>query len=231
MPEKIEGLVKRVYRSWKKRLPQAQGIHLDEEAFACFLEGRLSPSENERINTHLVSCDSCLEAFVSSINAQGASTLEVPQGLEDKVRAILSLKEKMTVLEVILRLKENMLEVINSNGDILVGQELVPARSRKIRDFKDEVTLLKDFKHVQVEVRLENKAGKYFNLMIQVKKKHSQGLLKDLRVTLIKDGLELESCISDTGSVNFEHILLGRYSLEVTCAAQAVALVTLDILN
>ncbi len=231
MLEKIEGLVKTVYRSWKKRLPQAQGMHLDEEAFACFLEGRLSESENERINTHLISCDNCLETFALSINAQGADSPEVPQELEDKVRAILSLKEKMTILEVILRLKENMLEVINSNGDILVGQELVPApvRSRKIKDFKDEVTVLKDFKHVQVEVRLENKGGKYFNLMIQVKKKHSQGLLKDLRVTLIKDGLELESYISDTGSVNFEHILLGRYSLEITSSADRVALVMLDV--
>ncbi len=191
----------------------------------------MSESENERINTHLISCDNCLETFALSINAQGADSPEVPQELEDKVRAILSLKEKMTILEVILRLKENMLEVINSNGDILVGQELVPApvRSRKIKDFKDEVTVLKDFKHVQVEVRLENKGGKYFNLMIQVKKKHSQGLLKDLRVTLIKDGLELESYISDTGSVNFEHILLGRYSLEITSSADRVALVMLDV--
>lgn len=232
MSEKIEGLVKAVYKSWKKRLPKAQGMHLDEESFACFLEGRLSAEEKERINTHLISCDDCLEIFSLSINAQDANMQEVPGELLDKVRVIISLKEKMTVLEVILRLKENMLEVINSNGDILVGRELVSApalRSRNIRDFKDEVTVLKDFKDVRVEVRLENKGGKYFNLMLQVKKKHRQGLLKDLRVTLIKDDLELESCISDTGSVNFEHILLGKYSLEVTCATERVALVMLDV--
>jgi len=76
---------------------------------------------------------------------------------------------------------------------------------------------------------LLNKKGKYFNVIIKAKQKQSLRAIKDLRITLIKEGVELESYLSDFGSAVFEHVLLGKYSLEVSSIKGRLATVVLDI--
>jgi len=232
MADKFEALIKKVYQGWKKGL-EVTDNHPDEEAMACFIDGRLTHEENEQIQAHLVTCDNCAQILSLSLSAERFEGLkEAPKELLEKAQDILKLKDRLPVFEVILRLKENMLEIIKANGDILLGQELIPApvlRSRKIKDFKDEVTILKDFKDIRVEVRVDNKDGKYFNVMIKAKHRYGEHLLKDLRVTLIKEGVELESYLSDTGSVSFEHVLLGKYHLELTSVSDKLASVVLDV--
>ena len=78
-------------------------------------------------------------------------------------------------------------------------------------------------------MKVENKGGRYFNVTIRARQKNSVRPFKDMRVTLIKEGMELESYFSDSGSVSFEHILLGKYNLEVTSIKDRLALVVLDI--
>lgn len=231
MAERIEGLIKAVYKSWKKHSRGQEG-HPGEEDLACFFEGKLNPEESEAIKTHLISCILCSQIFALCLEAEAWEIKEVPLELLNTAKEILSLRVRPVFLEIFLRVKENMLEIIKANADVLLGQELVPApvlRSRKIKDFKDEVTLLKDFKDITLEVRIENKDGKYFNVAIKAKDKKGLGIVKDIRVTLIREGLELESYLSDSGMVSFEHILLGKYSLEIINASGKLASVILDV--
>ncbi|MFA4989145.1 MAG: zf-HC2 domain-containing protein [Candidatus Omnitrophota bacterium] len=228
----MEKLIRTVYNSWKKGQFKETAVHPDEETLACFLDGTLSEQENERLRAHLAVCNNCSQACALNLGAEAAELKEVPGELLDKVKSSLSLKNRLSALEIFLRVKENILEIIKVNGDILLGQELVPAallRSRDIKDFKDEVVILKDFQDVRVEIKIENKAGKYFNLFLQAKHKFAPHLLKDLRVTLIKDDLELESYLSETGSVNFEHVLLGKYRLELNSPGNRLAAIILDV--
>lgn len=231
MTDKLEGLVKAVYRKWKKR----EGVktpHLDEEELGSFFDGGASSEERERITGHLIACEECSLRFALSLSAESTELRELPAGLLDKVKEGSNLSDKSTGLEIFLRLKENMLEIINVTGDILMGQELIPApilRSRNIKDFRDEVTIFKDFKDLRLEVRVENKKEKYFNVTIKAKQKQSAKALKDLRITLIREGVELESYLSDFGSVIFEHVLLGKYSLEVSSVSGKLATVVLDV--
>jgi hypothetical protein len=129
-------------------------------------------------------------------------------------------------------LKDKALEILETTGDVLVGQEFVPhpvLRSRKIKEFKDEVTILKDFKEIRVEVKIENKENRGFDLVIFVKDKLSNRIIKDLRVTLIKDDLELESYLSNYDKVVFEHILAGKYIIEISNIEDKVASILLDV--
>ena len=148
------------------------------------------------------------------------------------VKNLVRPEDKPPILEIILKLKEKALELLNTTGDILVGQELVPApvlRSRQMKDFKDEVTILKDFKDIRVEVKIENKHGEFFNVTVMVKEKETQKVIKDLRVCLLKDELELESYLNDAGKVTFEHILLGKYTVEISTLENKLASILLDI--
>lgn len=156
MPEKLEKLIRFVYKKWKLEQPQLQEPHPDEETIVCFLENKLSGQESEHIKTHLTTCDSCAEVVAVQLKLKAIETKEIPEAVLMRVKNLVVTEDKASILGIFLKLKEKALEILNTTGDVLVGQELVPAsilRSRKIKDFQDEVTILKDFKDIRVEVK------------------------------------------------------------------------------
>ncbi|MBU1727376.1 MAG: zf-HC2 domain-containing protein [Candidatus Omnitrophica bacterium] len=232
MPDKLEEVIKAAYGQWKSELPQAGDEHPDEEIFACFLENKLSAEEDERIKAHIISCKDCLDTVLTYLTLHEGEVKDVPEELLGRVKGLFLEQGENPVLDIFLLLKEKALEIINTSGDVLVGQEFIPApvlRTRSIKDFKDEVTILKDFKDLRVEAKIENKLGKAFNLSVTVKDKVTQKTMKDLRVSLIKDDVELESYVSDSGKVVFEHVLLGKYVVEILGVEKKIASVILDI--
>ncbi len=232
MQDKLEKLIKLVYKKWKSAQPKTGDMHPDEETLACFLENRLSEAENEGVRQHLISCDRCAEVVILQAKLKTETTKEVPGELLERVKELVISRDKSPVLEILLKLKRKALEILSTTGDVLIGQELVPApvlRSRKIKDFKDEVNILKDFKDIRVEAKVENKGGQAFNLVIIVKQRETQKIIKDLRITLFRDDLELESYLTSSGSVTFEHVLLGRYKVEISTVNTKVASILLDI--
>ena len=232
MYSRIEELISGVYRKWKAGKIKKEALHPDEEALACFLEGKLGQEEAEEIKAHLINCDFCSEAVALNLKMKPAQQQEVPEVLSERLKDMFLTDDKSLWLEIILLLKEKAMEIINTTGDVLVGQELMPApllRSRSIKEFKDEITILKNFRDIQVEAKIENKAQKAFNVIIVVKQKNTQKIIKDIRVTLIKDDLELESCLADSGSVIFENVLVGKYKVEISGIDERVASILLDI--
>lgn len=232
MQDRLEKLIKVVYKKWKTERPTTQQTHPDEETLVCFLEGRLSQKENEQIKLHLISCEDCAEVFVIQARLKTTEEKAMPEDLLERMKDLVSLQDKTSILEIILKFKEKILELVSTSGDILVGQELVPApvlRSRRTKDFKDEITILKDFKDIIVEAKIENKGGQVFDLTVVIKEKKTQKIIKDLRVTLLKDDVELESYLADSGKVTFEHILLGKYTIEIENLENKLVSILLDI--
>ncbi len=231
MQDKLEKLIKKVYKRWKLDESVSKAGHPDEETLVCFLEDRLTKQESESIREHIVTCATCAEIIATQLKLKGSQDIEVPPDLLERVKENLSL-DTGSLLEIWLRLKEKFIEILNTTGDILMGQELVPApiiRSRKVKNFPDEVTILKDFQDIRVEAKIENKGAQAFSLTVIVKEKPTQKILRDLRVTLIKDDVELESYISDAGKVTFEHVLIGKYTVEISTIDKRLASILLDI--
>ncbi|MBI4706461.1 MAG: zf-HC2 domain-containing protein [Candidatus Omnitrophica bacterium] len=232
MQDKMDKLVKHVYKKYKADVHVYENEHPGEERLASFLEGGLSKDESEHVKAHLLSCSDCMDNFASNFPVFPIEKLDVPAAGLAELKELILAQKKVSFLEIALRLKEKMLEVINTNGDCLVGLELIPApvlRSREIKDFKDEVVILKDFGDIRVEVKVENKDKNTFNLIIVAKNRQTQQVLKDLRITLIKDGLEMESCLANSGSVVFEHVELGVYKVEVSSIEERLASILLDV--
>ena len=232
MKNKLEILIKKVYQAWKLAQPKQEEPHPNEETFVCFIECKLSRKENERIKTHLIGCQRCAEAFAVSLKLEVIENQVAPEQLVQEAKRLIEEQDKLSILEIGLRFKEKAIEIMNTTGDILVGQEFVPApvlRSRKAKDFKDEVTILKDFKDIRVEVKIENKGSQAFDLTVLVKEKESQKIIKDLRVTLLRQDLELESYLNDSGKVIFENVLLGKYTVEISTLESKLASVLLEI--
>lgn len=232
MQHNLEYLIKKVYKKWKSQRPKMPQLHPDEESMICFLEGRLSSVDEANIKAHLLECDRCTEVVAIQAKLKIAPMQEVPEGLIKNAKSLVLRKEDLSILEIILKLKERALEIINTNGDVLVGREFMPApvlRSHKIKDFKDEVTILKDFLGLRVEIKIEQKRNEEVNVIVLAREKETQKVIKDLRITLVKGDLELESYLVDSGRVVFEHVLLGKYTIEIATRNERLASVLVDI--
>lgn len=232
MENRIEKLIAIAYKRWKA--DQADKMHPDEETMVCFLENRLSQEESEGAKLHLAKCQRCSEILVAQIKLGNLKEGPVPEDLLIKAKELVGNEYIDTggILGLVLRFKKDAIELLDTVGDVLVGQELIPApvlRSRKIKDFKDEVTILKDFKDMRVEIKVENKQAKAFNLIVIARQKGTQRITKDLRISLIKDDAELESYLAESGKVVFEHILIGKYTIEISNLGGKVASILLDI--
>jgi len=230
--DNLEKLIKKVYRKYKSGVSGKAEVHPDEEAMACFWEGKLSAEESETIKSHLTKCVECAEAFSIQACLEKTGELEVPPDLIPAIKKALIEGIKDPILEIILKFKESFFELVSTSGDVLVGQELMPApllRSRKIKNFKDEVTILKDFDNIRAEIKIENKGESVFTLAILIKEKQSSVPLKDLRVTLSREDSELESYVSDSGKVIFDHVLTGKYTIEISNPEKRLASILLNI--
>lgn len=228
----FERLAKVIYREWKTAHHFTGKEHPDEETLVCFLEDKLPLPDNNLVQQHLLSCDLCAEYLSTQLKIQPHLSLDVPDSLLVKLKKLVGQDTRENLLEIFVHLKEKALEIIQTSGDVLLGQELVPApilRSRKINEFKEEVSILKDLQQIRVLAKIQNKSAKSFNLTITVKDKQSQKIDKNLRITLIKDGLELESYVNDAGSSFFENIPPGNYTVEVSRQAQREAVIDLKV--
>lgn len=228
----LEKITRIIYRERKASMSSKVREHPDEESLACFLEDKLSAADKDMVIKHLLSCDSCAEYLSVQLKIQPHLSLDVPAPLLEKVKKIVNQDAGGILLEIFLKLKDKTMEIIQTTGDVLVGQELIPApvlRSRQVNEFKEEVCILKDLKQIRVLAKIQNKDNKKFNLTVSVKDKQSQKIPQDLRITLIKDGVELESYLTDSGSSYFENILPGNYTVEVSRQGQKEALIDLKV--
>ena len=228
MPEDIEKLIREVYRKYKRTL--VSDAHPNEEMLVCFFEGRLSDDEAEGIKKHFLSCDSCAEAFATVTMLPENQEMEVPKGLLEKAKNIVSLPGAL--FEIAVRIKDQAYELLHTTGDVLVGQELMPApllRSRNIKDFKDEIVILKDYNGIRVEVKIEKKADSFFSVSVFAKEIQTQRIVKDMRATLIKEDMELESYITDSGRIIFDHVMLGKYAIELAGAEDKITTINIEV--
>lgn len=233
MQDNFEKLIRLIYRRWKLDQHGADAGHPEEDDLACFFAGNLSQEESARIKAHLLTCDNCAE--IASIQAQlkeGVLSEHVPGELAGRIKKLVIRRNEESVLGIVLRLRDDVLELIETTGVVVLGGELVPVpvlRARKIKDFKDEIIILKDFKDIKVEIKIENRAKKSFNFSVAIQDKQSQQLLRDLRIALLKDDLELESRLTDSGRVIFEDVRVGRYTIEISNLNDKIASVLLEL--
>ena len=232
MLNNFEKISRIIYREQKGKIPLLGRDHPSEEEMACFLDDKLPGEDKNIICKHLLNCEVCVEYLSVQLKIQPQLSLDVPELLLEKVKKLVGQKDGENLLEIFLKLKEKALEIIQTTGDVLLGQELIPApvlRSRKINEFKEELSILKDLQRIRVLAKIQNNSTKSFNLTITVKDKQTQKVENNLRITLIKDDLELESYINDSGSSFFENILPGDYIVEVSRQGQREAVIDLKV--
>ena len=230
--DNFERTAKLIYRQRKSAHPFTGKKHPDEEKLSCFLEGKLDPDEMKSVQEHLVECELCSRYLSVELKTEAHLSLDVPENLLEKVRKMVQENIRVNLLEVALLLKEGIFKIIHTTGDVLLGQELVPApvlRSREISEFKGEVSIIKDLRQIRILVKVRQKSGSAFDLLLEAKDRRNSGKRKNLRVSLFKEGLELESYFNNSGIFLFENLSPGDYLVETRCRTRREAMIELKV--
>ena len=73
---RIEGLIRAIYRHWKRSTAKTSDPCPCEEILACFVEGLLSKKEEEEVKSHLIVCDRCTDAALIAERIKNNSILK-----------------------------------------------------------------------------------------------------------------------------------------------------------
>ncbi len=225
-----ESFIRFVYGRWRKSNLKVYEEHPDAEELTCLQEGRLPKEKEGEMKRHILTCDACAASFALSLSLLDKAELPLPLMLSKYTKEKLGIKDYDT-MELILRMKDKAIEVIRANGDILLGQELIPAavlRSRNISDFSKEVILLKKMNNIKVQVKIMSAGVGHFGVSVRVEDKQGREAVRDLRVSLFKRGLEIESYLSDSGEVLFEYVPAGNYIIGIFRAGEDPSTVIIE---
>ncbi|HQO37898.1 MAG TPA: hypothetical protein PLP56_05030 [Candidatus Omnitrophota bacterium] len=231
MSDRIERFIAMAFEDWKKEQPQSAG-HPSEEEIACFLEGRLDKADAERIRMHCASCDECAQLLAAELGSYPQETIEVPRKTLEAAAAMVSDDRRAPELYIALKMRDFGFEIVRVTGDVLFGQEFIPAavlRSRHITDFRDEITMVRDFSAGRIEVRIQAGRDASFAVTVSAADKKTHRPLQDLRVTLSRDDIELESKVAQQGKAVFDHVPAGRYAIAVAGIKTGIGRVVIDV--
>ncbi|MCX7661787.1 MAG: hypothetical protein N2Z79_03785 [Candidatus Omnitrophica bacterium] len=227
----FEELVTKLYRIWKFKKDKSL-THPDEEELVCFLEDRLSEEEKRNIRRHIIDCSICAQNLATRLSiGEEFKEMHVSSALIEKIKEIIDAQTE-NFIEIILKLKGKVLELIYTQADVLLRNELLPApvlRSKNIKDFDSEIYFLRDFAELRIEIKIEARPQNLFDLSLIVKDKKTNQIIKDLRVSLFKDQLEIESYITSTGKISFENLKPATYKIEISSIESKFATIFLEV--
>lgn len=232
MQNKIEQIIARVYKTWRQKFPRAGESCPDEETLASFFEGRLAQEESQRLKNHIIGCDRCSELIV--FLSQEVKEIPVPEELINRAKNMILNQEKAktTFLEIILGFKEKVIDLIKTSGDILFGQEfasLPVLRSRNIKDFGQEVIIVKDLGNIKTEIEIENKTNYHAKITVKLSDINTGKPTEGLRITLIRAKQEIESYITESGKTVFDNVPADKYSVEISSPELIIGKILLEI--
>lgn len=228
----IEKLIKMAYKIYRDRQTKDSSPCPDEETMVCFGEGRLSKEDSAKLQKHLLSCERCAQVL-SLYNIKIEKEQIVPEFLIKKTKGLIGKKIPTSLIEITLSVKERLLEIINTTGDIVLDNEIIPLpvlRSRQIKKILEEVTIIKEFQNIRISGRIEKREKGKVKVGISLCDKNTSEPLKDLRIGLFKDDIELESYVIDSGCSSFDNLSFGKYTLKIFRGEEELGVIKLEVI-
>ena len=216
MDSSIEKVIKLIYQKFRQRFAASRLDCPDEETIVCFCEGKLSKEAREDFKKHILKCERCAQ-IVSLYTLDITPEHSVPEYLLKKAKDIIDTAAPH-LLEIKIVIKKKFLELVSTNGDVILDNQILPLpvlRSRQIEDSREEVEIVKEFKDSIININIEKKDNSRVKLIIKIYDKNTSLPVEGFRISLFKKEVELESYLVDSGKVIFDKVDLGIYDLQV----------------
>ena len=231
MTDGFEKVIGRVYKKWKRSVAKKAGPHPSIGELASFAEKTMSSEDRSSILEHSLGCEICSD-IIAIQSLPLSEDYSVPPELSALVRESAGRELEKSCLEIVIRLKDLFFDIVSTTGNIRGDRKLVPSavlRSRDMRAIKNDACIIKDLKNCRIEVMVETMLHKGCRVTVMVKDKITRMIIKGARFSLIQEGIELESYVTDSGKAVFEYISAGIYEITIVLRRKRLGAVVLEI--
>ncbi len=230
---KLESLLKEAFKRKVWKSVKNTNKCLSDETMTCLIENRISKNDEVIVNDHIVHCHSCAEKLSSYLviarDLSREGEIQPPMFLLDRVKQLVSEKLSASdVLDIVLDIKERVLELIHTTGELLLGPTLVPAlRGKDEAESKKSIHVVKNFDKFTAEVEIDKRVSNSTDLILRLTEKESNKRAEGIRVSLLKNEREIESQVLEGGKVKFEDIKPDSYKILIIKDEKAVGSVNI----
>lgn len=234
MPSKRNQRLKSIYNLWKSTKNISFAIHPTEEDLACFIEGRIPERESDLIKEHLILCRECAEKIALALKLKISKKVLLPSFLLKPIVFLKNDNREKKFLELFIKIKGETLELIRASAKSREKRYSTPAllfRNIRPESFKNQLTILKHFANLLLEIKIFREKKDQLNLTLILKKPISSKLMRQIRIELIKDGRELESKLCTSGKLNFLHLQPGEYTLDIYKYRNKIGNIRINIIH
>jgi len=194
----------------------------DEEKLLDYLEGRLAEEDRFEVEEHLSDCQTCLDALVittAMVKDEDRLALDrVPAEVTESAVQLVTSQCTKSCGALMEKIERSIKETFSKISDSLqlgpwARWQPVPIRGSRKAASDDLVCLRVPFKDIDTEIEIEKTGGNKAHVRVKLHEasKHREGV----RVTLKAGEREIASCLFEDGSVLFEDIPFGHYSISL----------------
>ena len=200
----------------------------DEETLAMFLQGELAAGERHGIEGHLARCAPCADECVAAFKAAETTGAEpdLPPQLLNRAKALFGRSESR--FDIAVRLFRGCLELLSTTGR-LVPQPMPVVRGKAESPEGNALRVEQEVGRFRVAVELELAEPEACRILANVTE--GSGHPADgVRLTLASGDREHASFLTRAGSVVFDRISPGEYSIAVSESGNALGRIRLNLM-
>ncbi len=238
MDKNIESILKQALVNLKnKNRFRIKGKCLNDGDLAYLIEGQTSESEREKFLEHILSCQKCtikLKEHLLVLNTIAKTgMLDTPETVVQAAMNLFSPEVGPNILEIVLNFKEKVIELIRTTGEVFQGPQLIPVPVLRSQDygnqFTNEIKIVKEFDSILTEVGFEKNKPGICDVEIRLTEKETKKKMQGLRVTLSKNGKEIESSLVEGGKVVFRDMKPDKYCVSIIREDKKLGIIDISI--
>ena len=222
--ERIAEILRRLMSRTQGRDNQADCP--DEETLAVFLSGSLDDAARNLVETHLTSCSLCVEDLVAAYKSGKLGIDKVPQRLVDNAMGLVQGRE--TLFDLAVRLVKGSIELISTSARVIPAPapvlrgEVKPAEANSLQ-VEQEVG------RFRIAVELDLTEAGMCQVVANVREETGE-LAEGVRLSLSSGDREQASFLTRAGTVVFDRIAPGEYSIAVSESGAVVGKIKLSLM-
>lgn len=204
----------------QKRLASSEQC-LSKGLILAYASHCLNEDQLKLVESHLENCDNCLNEL---INLQKALSLPADLKLD-----ISGLRESEDVLEIILKAKDNLLDLIRHTGELLSLKPQLGAVRGKEPEKAGSIIIRKDFKDrdLSIEITIDKEMTESGGVArLSIMKLSTEEFLSGIDVALTGEDTHLQGITNKEGVIEFSGIRLGKYDIKI--AGESVGLIIFE---